>query len=122
MIEIDLHRTRDGALVVTHDAELEWLGGEGEIAGASLSEVRALDAGDGQPVPTLDEVLDRFGSASPSIWRSSAASTPSIRSWSSGDRRGAQARPAGRDALLLVLRSRAGAAARRSRRRRASRC
>jgi len=63
MIEIDLHRTRDGALVVTHDAELGWLGGEGEIAGASLSEVRALDAGDGQPVPTLEEVLDRFGSA-----------------------------------------------------------
>jgi glycerophosphoryl diester phosphodiesterase len=65
MIEIDLHRTRDGALVVTHDAELEGLGGEGEIAGASLSEVRALDAGDGQRVPTLDEVLDRFGSAIP---------------------------------------------------------
>jgi glycerophosphoryl diester phosphodiesterase len=65
MIEIDLHRTRDGALVVAHDAELEGLGGEGEIAGASLSDVRALDAGNGQRVPTLDEVLDRFGSAIP---------------------------------------------------------
>jgi glycerophosphoryl diester phosphodiesterase len=65
MIEIDLHRTRDGALVVAHDAELAGLGGAGEIADASLAEVRALDAGDGQRVPTLDEVLDRFGSAIP---------------------------------------------------------
>ncbi len=61
MIEIDLHRTRDGAIVVTHDAELEGLGGRGEIADASRTEVRALDAGDGQRVPLLDEVLDGYG-------------------------------------------------------------
>ena len=61
MIEIDLHRTRDGAIVVTHDPELAGLGGRGEIADATLAEVRALDAGDGQRVPTLDEVLDAFG-------------------------------------------------------------
>jgi glycerophosphoryl diester phosphodiesterase len=61
MIEIDLHRTRDGAIVITHDAELAALCGRGEIADATLAEVRALDAGDGQRVPTLDEVLDAFG-------------------------------------------------------------
>jgi len=61
MIEIDLHRTRDEAIVVTHDELLEGLGGAGEIAGATLAEVRALDAGDGERVPTLDEVLDAFG-------------------------------------------------------------
>jgi len=61
MIEIDLHRTRDGDVVITHDAELAGLGGRGEIADATLAEVRGLDAGDGQPVPTLDEVLDGFG-------------------------------------------------------------
>ncbi len=61
MIEIDLHLTRDGAIVVTHDEDLAGLGGSGEIAGASLDEVRALDAGGGERVPTLDEVLDRFG-------------------------------------------------------------
>jgi glycerophosphoryl diester phosphodiesterase len=65
MIEIDLHRTRDGAVVVTHDADLSGLGGEGEIADATLAEVRALDAGDGERVPLLDEVLDRFGAALP---------------------------------------------------------
>ena len=61
MIEIDLHRTRDGAVVVCHDAGLEGLGGSGEIADATLDEVRALDAGGGERVPTLEEVLDGFG-------------------------------------------------------------
>jgi len=62
MIEVDLHRTRDGAVVIAHDAELERIGGHGEIGDASLNEVRALDAGAGQRVPTLDELLDGFGS------------------------------------------------------------
>jgi len=61
MIEVDLHRTRDGDVVISHDAELAGLGGEGEIADATLAEVRGLDAGDGQQVPTLEEVLDGFG-------------------------------------------------------------
>ena len=61
MIEIDLHRTRDAAVVITHDENLAGLGGRGEIAEASLAEVRALDAGGGERVPLLGEVLDRFG-------------------------------------------------------------
>ena len=58
MIEIDLHRTCDGAIVVAHDADLTGLGGRGEIADVTLSEVRTLDAGGGECVPTLDEVLE----------------------------------------------------------------
>jgi len=65
MIEIDLHTTRDGAIVITHDEELEGLGGSGEVADATLEEVRALDAGDGATVPTLEEVLDVFGGRIP---------------------------------------------------------
>ncbi|HEU4428101.1 MAG TPA: glycerophosphodiester phosphodiesterase family protein [Myxococcota bacterium] len=61
MIEIDLHRTRDGAIPITHDAELAHLGGRGEIADATLAEVRALDAGGGERVPLLHEVLDELG-------------------------------------------------------------
>ena len=61
MIEIDLHPTRDGVPVVTHDAELDEVGGRGEVSDASLAEVRALDVGGGESMPTLDEVLDRFG-------------------------------------------------------------
>lgn len=65
MIEIDLHRTRDGAIVITHDEELAGLGGRGEIAGATLDEILRLDAGGGERVPLLDEVLDRFGARIP---------------------------------------------------------
>ncbi len=61
MIEIDLHRTRDGAIPITHDASLEHLGGRGEIADATIAQVRALDAGGGERVPLLHEVLDEFG-------------------------------------------------------------
>jgi glycerophosphoryl diester phosphodiesterase len=81
MIEIDLHRTRDGEIVITHDEGLSGLGGEGEIADASAAEVRALDAGDGEPVPTLDEVLDGFGSRIPfnlEIKRATGALYPGI--------------------------------------------
>lgn len=65
MIETDLHRTRDRAIVVAHDEELVGLGGRGEIADATLAEVRALDAGQGARVPTLDELLDGFGGRIP---------------------------------------------------------
>jgi glycerophosphoryl diester phosphodiesterase len=65
MIEIDLHTTKDAAVVVAHDAELDRLGGVGEIGEVDLSVLRGFDAGDGEAVPTLDEVLDRFGAAIP---------------------------------------------------------
>ena len=65
MIEIDLHVSQDGGIPISHDAELARIGGQGEIADHSLEVVQSLDAGDGQRVPTLDEVLDRFGSRIP---------------------------------------------------------
>jgi len=65
MIEIDLHQTRDGEIVVRHDAELEGLGGRGDVGDASLDTVRRLDAGGGERVPTLAEVLDAFGQKIP---------------------------------------------------------
>jgi glycerophosphoryl diester phosphodiesterase len=61
MIEIDLHRTRDGAIVVTHDESPGGLGGAAEIADASLAEIEGIDAGAGERIPTLDRVLDGFG-------------------------------------------------------------
>ncbi len=65
MIEIDLHLTRDGEIVISHDEQLDGLGGAGEVADATLADLRALDAGDGERVPTLDEVLDAFGERIP---------------------------------------------------------
>lgn len=62
MIEIDLHKTKDAHVVITHDAELAGLG---EIADHTLEELRTLDMGDGETIPTLDEVLDGFASRIP---------------------------------------------------------
>jgi glycerophosphoryl diester phosphodiesterase len=62
MIEIDLHRTRDGEIVVAHDAQLPGLG---EIGAATREQVLALDVGAGEHVPTLDGVLDRFATRIP---------------------------------------------------------
>lgn len=57
MIEVDLHRTHDGAIVITHDSSFAGLG---EIGEAPLAAVRALDVGGGLRVPILDELLDGF--------------------------------------------------------------
>jgi len=65
MIETDLHTTKDGAIVLTHDAELEHLGGTGEVATATLAEIERLDAGGGERVPVLDETLDAFAGRIP---------------------------------------------------------
>ncbi len=62
MIEIDLHLSRDDAIVVRHDEDLAGLGLKREIRAAGLAQIQSLDAGDGEKIPTLDEVLDRFGS------------------------------------------------------------
>lgn len=62
MIEIDLHLSRDDEIVVRHDDDLASLGLERRIRAADLAQIRSLDAGDGETIPTLDEVLDRFGS------------------------------------------------------------
>jgi glycerophosphoryl diester phosphodiesterase len=57
-IELDVHLSRDGELIVIHDETLErTTNGHGLVREHTLSELRALDAGDGQCIPTLPEVL-----------------------------------------------------------------
>ncbi|GGN08760.1 glycerophosphoryl diester phosphodiesterase [Streptomyces fuscichromogenes] len=59
LIELDLHLSKDGALVVMHDAEVDrTTDGTGPIADKTLEELRALDAGRGERVPVFEEVLD----------------------------------------------------------------
>jgi glycerophosphoryl diester phosphodiesterase len=57
-VELDVHTSRDGALMVIHDQLLErTTNGSGRVADHTLSELKSLDAGQGQSIPTLDEVL-----------------------------------------------------------------
>jgi glycerophosphoryl diester phosphodiesterase len=58
-IECDVQRSADGALVVIHDDTLDrTTNGKGRVAAWDLAALRALDAGQGQRIPTLSEVLD----------------------------------------------------------------
>ncbi|KUN64048.1 glycerophosphodiester phosphodiesterase [Streptomyces griseorubiginosus] len=59
VIELDLHLSKDGALVVMHDTHVDrTTDGTGPIAEKTLTELRALDAGRGEQVPVFEEVLD----------------------------------------------------------------
>ncbi|MGW5968631.1 glycerophosphodiester phosphodiesterase [Streptomyces sp. NPDC055186] len=59
VIELDLHLSKDGELVVMHDAELDrTTDGTGPIADRTVAELRALDAGRGEHVPVFEEVLE----------------------------------------------------------------
>ncbi|MQA89963.1 MAG: sulfatase-like hydrolase/transferase [Gemmatimonas sp.] len=57
-IEIDLRGTRDGEIVVLHDETVDrTTDGTGELGQLTAAEVRRLDAGQGERVPTYEEVL-----------------------------------------------------------------
>ncbi len=63
LIELDLHLSKDGALVVMHDADVDrTTDGSGPIAEKTLAELHALDAGHGERVPVFEEVLDAVSS------------------------------------------------------------
>lgn len=55
-LELDVHLTRDDVLLVIHDSTLErTTNGTGRVRDHSLTEIRQLDAGQGQRAPTLDK-------------------------------------------------------------------
>jgi glycerophosphoryl diester phosphodiesterase len=57
-IELDVHAC-EGTLVVIHDDKLDrTTNGSGSVLGSRLSELRALDAGNGCRIPLLVEVLE----------------------------------------------------------------
>ena len=57
-VECDVHLSRDGQLVVMHDATVDrTTDATGAICDLDFYRIRALDAGEGEQIPTLDEVL-----------------------------------------------------------------
>jgi len=57
-VECDIHLTADGHLAIIHDETVDrTTNGSGRVSSYSLSELRELDAGNANSVPTLDEVL-----------------------------------------------------------------
>ncbi len=57
-VELDIHSTRDGGIVVHHDPEIP---GVGPIAHLTLAEARQLRIPNGETVPMLAEILDLMG-------------------------------------------------------------
>jgi len=58
-VELDVHATADGGLIVHHDAALD---GTGPIPELTTREAQAVRLPNGEPVPTLAEALDACGS------------------------------------------------------------
>ncbi len=66
MIELDLHMTKDGEIVMMHDHDVKrTTNGEGLVRNMTLAEIKALDAGSwkdekfkGEQVPTFREFLE----------------------------------------------------------------
>jgi glycerophosphoryl diester phosphodiesterase len=62
MVEFDVHRCKSGEIVVMHDDTVDrTTNGHGRVADLALDELRALDAGQGERIPTLEEVFDAIG-------------------------------------------------------------
>ena len=60
-VELDVHLSHDNQLIVMHDANVErTTDGSGAIAQMSVAEIKQLDAGQGERVPTLQEVIELF--------------------------------------------------------------
>jgi len=59
LIECDVHLSADGRLVVIHDHTLErTTNGTGLVRDHSAAELRKLDAGEGEKIPLLQEVVE----------------------------------------------------------------
>ncbi|WP_248927708.1 glycerophosphodiester phosphodiesterase [Paenibacillus hamazuiensis] len=58
VLELDVQLTKDGVPVVIHDTTVNrTTNGKGRVIDYTFEELRKLDAGGGQPIPTLEEVL-----------------------------------------------------------------
>lgn len=60
-IELDVRTTEDGYIIIMHDPSVNrTTNGSGKVNELTLSEIRELDAGEGELVPTIEETLDFF--------------------------------------------------------------
>ncbi len=58
-IEFDVRQSKDGELVIIHNSNVDnTTNGNGEVSKLTFSKLRTLDAGRGERIPTLREVLE----------------------------------------------------------------
>lgn len=57
-VEFDVHQSKDGEIVIIHDSDtLRTTRHKGSIPKMTLAEIKKLDAGEGEQIPTLDELI-----------------------------------------------------------------
>ena len=67
ILECDVHCSKDGALVVIHDTTVDrTTNGNGAVRSLTLAQIKDLNAGNGERVPTLDELL-AFTASQPAL-------------------------------------------------------
>lgn len=58
-VELDVHLTKDGRLAVIHDETLDrTTNGRGRVQDFTLAELQNLDAGQGERIPSLEDVVE----------------------------------------------------------------
>jgi glycerophosphoryl diester phosphodiesterase len=60
-VEFDVHESKDGEIVIMHDEDIFRTTGQkhhGLIKDMTLEELRALDCGEGEKIPTFNELID----------------------------------------------------------------
>lgn len=61
-VELDVQLTADGKIVIIHDDDVARVSnGNGKVTEMTLVQLKALDLGHGQTVPTLDELFEMLG-------------------------------------------------------------
>lgn len=66
VIEIDLRGTQDGHIVIMHDPTLDrTTDGHGPVEDHTLAQLKTLDAGNGERIPTYEEVLREIDTTGP---------------------------------------------------------
>lgn len=59
MIELDVHICKSGEIIVMHDTSVDrTTDGSGKVGSLTLDDIKILDAGNSQRIPTLDESLN----------------------------------------------------------------
>jgi glycerophosphoryl diester phosphodiesterase len=80
-LETDLHVTRDGALVVSHDPTLSRVAGDPRaVADLTLAEIGRIRVAGREPIPTFVELIDAFPTARLTVdLKCDAAVAPMVR-------------------------------------------
>lgn len=78
-LELDVHLSRDGHLVVMHDVTVDrTTDGTGAIADKSWEEILELDAGKGERVPELQQIWDEFSGTDLQVEVKAPAATTAV--------------------------------------------